>query len=185
MVSPLPTQCTRGGSDARGAPKRAIHALPSSLSSLLPTPYPTGSPLHSDHALFPTFFSLLSTSYFGRTAELPRGARPSAPSTHYPLPSSPYSLLPTLDARQNCRAGAPTRANHALFPTFFSLLSTSYFGRTAELPCGRAHARHPRTTLSPLLPTLYFLLNSSQDPGGASPVAVFAGLSDDDLLFEP
>ena len=29
-------------------------------------------------------------------------------------------------------------------------------GRAAESPCGRAHARHPRTTFSPLLPPPYF-----------------------------
>ena len=42
------------------------------------------------------------------------------------------SFLPyTGSARWNCRAGAPTRANHALFPTFFSLPST-----LVECECG-------------------------------------------------
>ena len=31
----------------------------------------------------------------------------------------------------------------------------SVMDRTAELPCGRAQARQPRTTFSPLLPTLF------------------------------
>ena len=72
------------------------------LSPLLPTLY-FGSPLHSGHALPSPLFSLLSTLYFG------------------------YS---STDARQNCRAGAPTRANHALPSPPFSLLSTLSF------PCG-------------------------------------------------
>ena len=32
------------------------------------------------------------------------------------------------------------------------------YARTAELPRGRAHARQPRTTLCPLLPSLYFFV---------------------------
>ena len=95
------------------------------FSPLLPTLY-CGSPLHSDHALLPPFFSLLSTF----TGALKRASHalpsplfsllstaeahckvsthyllPSSPysllleahckvTTHYPLPSSPYSLLP-------------------------------------------------------------------------------------------
>ena len=48
------------------------------------------------------------------------------------------SFLPyTGSARRNCRAGAPTRANHALFPTFFSLPST--FGS----PLQSGHALFP------------------------------------------
>ncbi len=51
-------------------------------SPLLPPPY-FGHPLQSDHALLPPHSSLLPTLQ----------ARPSAPSTHYLLLSSPYSLL--------------------------------------------------------------------------------------------
>ena len=36
-----------------------------------------------------------------------------------------------MDARRNRRAGAPTRANHALLSPFFSLLSTYI-----HIPCG-------------------------------------------------
>ena len=80
------------------------------------------------------------------------------------------------DARRNCRAGAPERANHAPPSPLSSLISTCpirgsiippfvyfvYFVvhpllnvRTAELPCGRARARQPRTAFSLLLPILY------------------------------
>ena len=45
----------------RGAPKRANHALPSPLFSLLSTSPTFGSPLQSVHALPSPFFSLLST----------------------------------------------------------------------------------------------------------------------------
>ena len=56
-------------------------------SILLPSPYSA-----SGHALPSPFFSLFPTSG-SRTAESPRGARPRAPSTHYPLLPPPYSLL--------------------------------------------------------------------------------------------
>ena len=80
------------------------------FSPLLPPPY-FGSPLQSDHALLSPPFSLLSTSCIV--------------STHSPLPSSPYSATSYLRTRGGTAArGAPKRANHALFPTFFSLLST-------------------------------------------------------------
>ena len=88
--------------------------------------------------------SLLPTQWTrGETATR---ARPRAPSKHYPLPSSPFSLLSPLviqlfvpfrvfrgspppssyseDAWRNRRAGAPKRAIHALPSTFFSLLPT-------------------------------------------------------------
>ena len=83
---------------------RAFRGLPPPFSRARPraptTHYPlhsppysllNGSPLHSGHALPSPFFSLPSTSG-SRTAEPPRGARPRAPATHYPLHSSPYSL---------------------------------------------------------------------------------------------
>ena len=59
-------------------------------------------------------------------------ARPRAPSTHYLLLPIPYEklafvVLPTqMDAWQNCRAGAPTRAIHALPSPPSSLLPVSY-----------------------------------------------------------
>ena len=57
-----------------------------------------------------------------------------------------------MDARRLWRAGAPTRAIHALPSPPSSHLPTFSNGRTAALPCGRAHARHPRTTVSSLFP---------------------------------
>ena len=65
----LPSHGTRGGRAARGALKRAIHALLPPPFSLLPSPY-----------------SLLST--------LPTEAH-CIVSTHYPLLPPPYSLLLT------------------------------------------------------------------------------------------
>ena len=69
----------------------------SSLSHRPPIPFPTiyfllmdtrrkcrvGAPERASHAHFPPFFSLLPTLQ----------ARPSAPSTHFSLPSYPFSLL--------------------------------------------------------------------------------------------
>ena len=46
-------------------------------------------------------------------------ARPRAPTTHYPLHSSPYSLL----------NGSPLRADHALPSPFFSRPSTGHHRR--------------------------------------------------------
>ena len=63
-----------------------------------------------------SWFSLLKWTR-GRIAAR---ARPRAPSPHYLLLPIPYEklafvVLPTqMDAWQNCRAGAPTRAIHAL-----------------------------------------------------------------------
>ncbi len=107
-------------------------------------------------------------------------ARSSAPSTHFSLPSPPsslpwtptakcprtifFSLLPppySRNTRQLCRAGAPERAIHALFPPLSSLLSTLHF----SLPSPPSSllwtptAKCPRTSPSPLLPTLYSPLN--------------------------
>ena len=52
-------------------------------------------------------------------------ARPRAPTTHYPLHSSPYSLL----------NGSPLHSDHALPSPFFSLLSTlsSFFGGRSSI----------------------------------------------------
>ena len=78
----------RTANAARGTLKRAIHALSSPLSSLLPT--------FEAHCIVSTHCPLPSSPYplLPRTARrMPRGARSSAPSTHCPLPSSPYPLL--------------------------------------------------------------------------------------------
>ena len=67
--------------------------------------------------------------------------------------SCPFVVLSTqMDARRLWRAGAPTRATHALPSPPSSHLPTFSNGRTAELPRGRAHARHPRTAFSSLFP---------------------------------
>ena len=60
-----------------------------------------------------------------RTAESPRGARPRAPTTHYPLHSPPYSLLNR----------SPLHSVHALPSPFSSLLSTlsSFFGGRSSI----------------------------------------------------
>ena len=71
-------------------------------------------------------------------------ARSSAPSTHSPLLPPPFSLLLTV---AHCKVST----HFPLLPPPFSLLK----GRTAESPRGRARARHPRTPLSPLLPSPY------------------------------
>ena len=58
-------------------------------------------------------------------------ARPSAPTTHCFLLPTLYSLLVPFVVHLHLRQ------------------------RTAQLPCGRARARQPRTTFYPLLPTLF------------------------------
>ncbi len=55
--------------------------------------------------------------------------------------------IPYTPARQNCRAGTTTHC--PLLPSLY------FFVPCGECRTGRAQARHPRTTLSPLLPTLY------------------------------
>ena len=77
------------------------------------------------------FRGLLPPYIRARTAEPPRGARPRAPATHYPLHSSPYSL--------------PLTEAHCIVTTHSSLNSSPY---SLLNEC-------PRTTLSILLPTLY------------------------------
>ncbi len=141
-----------------GAPTRAIHALPSTFFSLLPTLVA--------HCIVTTHYLLLSSPFsflWKPTAKCPR-------TTFTFLLPSPYS-------------GCPLQSVHALPSPFFSLLPTSvsisgsiiipfvYFvffvvfpppsllllrGRVAEPPRGRAQARHPRTTFSVLLPTPLF-----------------------------
>ena len=98
------------------------------------------------------WFSLLKWTHGGSAVR----ARPRAPSTHCLLLPIPYEelafvVLPTqMDARRLCRAGAPARAIHALPSPPSSHLPPFSNGRTAALPCGRARARHPRTTFSSL-----------------------------------
>ena len=89
----------RTANAARGALKRAIHALPSPLFSLPSTSSDRtanaarGALKRAIHALPSPLFSLPSTFLFRTVRQMPRGARSSAPSTHCPLPSSPYPLL--------------------------------------------------------------------------------------------
>ena len=61
------------------------------------------------------WFSLPSP-FNGRAALLPREVRCGS-----------SFLLPSMDARRFCRAGALKRANHALPSSFFSLLPTQKF----------------------------------------------------------
>ena len=44
----------------------------------------------------------------------------------------------------------------SIIPPFVLFVVPNLNGRTVELPCGCAHARHPRTTFYPLLPLPYF-----------------------------
>ena len=132
------------------------HALPSTLSSLLST---LGSPLHSGHALPSALSSLLSTLdiHLRTHGRIAVRARPRAPTTHYLLLPSPYSLLFRTVRRMPHGARSSAPSTHCPLPSPpYSLLWIFIYGRTAELPCGRAHARQPRTTFSSLLPTLYF-----------------------------
>ena len=115
----------RAASAVRGAPTRAIHALPSSPYSLLPTlrsGRPSGTadavPCRGQRGI-----------YTGIARHLPCEARPRAPATHYPLIPSPYfgsplhsghalpsypsSLLPTLEA-------------HCIVATHYLLHSSPY-----------------------------------------------------------
>ena len=59
--------------------------------------------------------------------------------------SCPFVVLPSMDARRFCRAGALKRANHALPSSPFSLI-----------PTPEAHCKV--TTHYPLLPSPYSLL---------------------------
>ena len=52
--------------------------------------------------------------------------------------------------------GAPKRASHALPSSPYSPFPTSFIGRAAEAPRGRAQARQPRTPLFSLLSLPYF-----------------------------
>ena len=93
LSSLLSTFSYRAANAARGALKRAIHALPSALSSLLPT---LGSPLHSVHALPSALSSLLSTLGYSST-DARQNCRAGAPTrANHALPSPPFSLLSTL-----------------------------------------------------------------------------------------
>ena len=76
-----------------------------------------------------------------RAAESPREARTRAPTTHYPLPSPPFSLLleahcivsthyPLLSTLSSLLDGSPLHSGHALPSALSSLLPTLSF------PCG-------------------------------------------------
>ena len=150
----LPTQWTRGGIAARAHPRAppTHYLLLSSTFSLLwkPTarcPRTTFSFLLPSHYFrVHSWFSPSQWTHGGTAAR----ARPRAPSKHYLLLSSPFSLL-------SC----------PLVVLLLSLSCISYFSwfhpsllllneRVAEPPRGRAHARHPSTTLYLLLPSPYF-----------------------------
>ena len=104
--------------------RRARARQPSTtLLSLLPSPY-FGSPLHSGHALFPTFFSLLPTLEAHCIV-----------ATHYPLIPSPFSLPYRLARARQPRTfpyllipspylGSPLHSGHALPSLPLSLLPT-------------------------------------------------------------
>ena len=115
----------RTANAARGALKRAIHALPSPLFSLPSTSSDRtanaarGALRRAIHALPSPLFSLPPAS--DRTANAARGALKRA---IHALPS-PFSLLPTLCRTANAARGAPTRAIHALPSPLSSLPSTS------------------------------------------------------------
>ena len=70
-----------------------------------------GSPLQSDHALLSPLFSLLSTHHF------------VVQNRFFVCFVFFVVSFHSGDARRNRRAGAPTRANHALPSPLFSLLS--------------------------------------------------------------
>ena len=93
----------RTANAARGALRRAIHALPSPLSSL---------PAFEAHCIVSTHCPLPSSPYplLPRTARrMPRGARSGAPSTHSPLPSPPSSqLCAARRMPRGARSGAPS-----------------------------------------------------------------------------
>ena len=71
-----------------------------------------------------------------------------APATHYFLPYEKIFRVPFVSIRGSI---IPPFVYFVYF-VVHSLLNV----RTAEWPCGRAHARQPRTTFYLLLPTLYF-----------------------------
>ena len=79
LSSLLSTFSYRAANAARGALKRAIHALPSTLSSLLST--------LEAHCIVATHYPFPSPPY-----SLLLEAH-CIVATHYPLPSSPFSLL--------------------------------------------------------------------------------------------
>ena len=135
-----------------GAPKRANHALPSPLSSLLSTcPIRVHSWFKNAFRVFRVFRGFLSST----SGDARRNRRAGAPKrANHALPSPLSSLLSTCpirvhswfknafrvfrvfrgflsstsgDARRNRRAGAPKRANHALPSTLSSLLPTLYY----------------------------------------------------------
>ena len=81
----------------------------------------------------------------------PCEARPRAPATHYPLLPSPYSLLngsTLLFFKGRWKRGEGEVRGH--FAVGFR------YGSRGTRRARRAQARQPRTTLSSLLPTLYF-----------------------------
>ncbi len=124
----LPAFSDRTANAARGALRRAIHALPSPLFSLPSTSSDRtanaarGALRRAIHALPSPLFSLPSTSS-DRTANAARGALRRA---IHALPSPLFSLPSTSsDRTANAARGALRRAIHALPSPLFSLPSTS------------------------------------------------------------
>ena len=105
--------------------------------------------------LLPTRYSLLVPFVVHlhlrqRTAQLPCGrARARQPRTTF------YPLLPTL-LKKNIRGPFVSIRGSIICPfVVFVVFVVSFLNvRTAQLSCGRARARQPRTTFYPLLPTL-------------------------------
>ena len=116
-----------------GAPKRANHALLSPPYSLLATcPIRGSSPPQATHGAIAV------------------RARPSAPTTHCFLLPTLYSLL----KKYSCPFVSIRGSIICPFVVFVVFVVSFLNVRTAQLPCGRARARQPRTTFYPLLPTL-------------------------------
>ncbi len=127
---------------ARPSAPTTHYLLPSSPSSLEKS---SGLPLSTAKIAVPIRGQ--SGIYTGPHGDSAVRAHPSAPYTHFFLPYeelfvsirvhswfcySPFSCIScvswfipsSMNARQNRRAGAPKRANHALLSTFFSLFPT-------------------------------------------------------------
>ena len=122
-----------------GAPKRAIHALPSPFFSLLPSLVA--------HCKVSTHYILLSSPFsllWKPTAKCPRTTFSFLlPTPYFRVHSCPLVVLLLSLSCISCFSWSP--------PSLLLLR-----GRVAEPPRGRAQARHPRTTFSFLLPSPYF-----------------------------
>ena len=82
-----------------------------------------GVPKRANHALLSSLFSLLSAKKYSWSIRVHSWFSPLLPTPYSPFRG--FLLSYSGDARRNRRAGAPKRANHALLSPLFSLLSTS------------------------------------------------------------